>query len=229
MKKFLMCAGIIACMTAAVTFAENDEEDSQPRATSVPKVLVLQRYDELQNYNGYDGVVFVRDAGNAQTGQHGDPEVRSGYAIYIWDPRHTGSTKWRKVNKEETMKKIDALNTKALVNKSDFDAAIVSVNQQLARYSEYYATNAVKMAELIQDIADIHAAVDVETMNRLRDENERFKASFAMMTNVTISATSSFGELKAAVEDIVRAAAKALDENAEWHEKDQVAPPVSTP
>ena len=85
------------------------------------------------------------------------------------------------------------------------------------------------MAQLIQDIADIHSAVDVETMNRIRQENERFRASFAMMTNVTISTTSSFGELKTAVVDIVKAAAKALDENADWHEKEQSAPPVPTP
>ena len=227
MKKFLMLASLLACM-ATITFAEDDEE-AQPRAPSIPKVLVLQRYDELQNYNGYDGVVFVRDAGNAQTGQHGDPEVRSGYAIYIWDPRHTGSTKWRKVSKEETLKKVDALDTRALVNKRDFDSAMVSVNQQLSRYQEYYATNQVVMAQLIQDIADIHSAVDVDAMNRIRQENERFRASFAMMTNVTISTTSSFGELKAAVVDIVKAAAKALDENADWHEKEQSAPPVTTP
>ena len=56
MKKFLMLASLLACM-ATITFAEDDEE-AQPRAPSIPKVLVLQRYDELQNYNGYDGVVF---------------------------------------------------------------------------------------------------------------------------------------------------------------------------
>ena len=227
MKKLLVLASLLACM-ATITFAEDDEE-SKPRTPSIPKVLVLQRYDELQNYNGYDGVIFVRDAGNAQTGQHGDPEVRSGYAIYIWDPRHGGSTKWRKVSKEETMKKVDSLDMRALVNKRDFDSAMVAVNQQLTRYQEYYATNQVVMAQLIQDIADIHSAVDVETMNRIRQENERFRASFAMMTNVTISTTSSFGELKTAVVDIVKAAAKALDENADWHEKEQSAPPAPTP
>ena len=220
MKKFLVFAAVCALSVTAIVHADD------PHVQQGTKVLFLDTYDQLQSYNGYQGVVFVRDAGNARTGQNGDPEVRAGYAIYVWDTQHDGSTKWRKVSKEETMRKIDALDTKALVNKTDLAVATTAINKKMDEYKEYYMTNAVMVARLIQEVADIQAAVDVETMTKLREENNRFKESFGMMTNITISTTSSFGELKTAVVGILQAATHAIDPNAQYQQKEQEAPPV---
>ena len=45
-------------------------------------VISLDTYDQLGNHIGEDGVFFVRDAGNATTGQNGDPRVRKAHGSF---------------------------------------------------------------------------------------------------------------------------------------------------
>ena len=224
MKKLLLVAAIACAALFALTAPDDAPratalENSTPpltasNDTNVPKVLVLDTYDQLQAYVGFDGMIFVRDAAGTHIGQHGDPLVTSGYAMYVWDPLKEGNSKWTLVNKQETMSKVDVLNTKALVNKADYEAGVQSVNAKLADYQEAYRTNLVALTRAMDTIADIHEAYSIDAIAALRSDNARYRASFAMITNSVISETSTFAELKAAVTNIMAAASFALSTNA---------------
>ena len=181
-----------------------------PSTSSFSKILILNTYDELSAYSGFNGLVFVRDAGNTRTGQHGDPTVTAGYGLYIYDPLASGSTKWRMVSKEELITKSNALDPSAYVSKDMYQRNLTSIQSQIVQFDHTVQTNTVELVALRESIADIHAAFDISTITRLREENERYHEAFSRMTNVTISVSSTFGELKTAVVDILKAADFAL-------------------
>lgn len=181
-----------------------------PSTTSFSKILILNTYDELSAYSGFNGLVFVRDAGNTRTGQHGDPTVAAGYGLYIYDPLASGSTKWRMVSKEELITKSNALDPSAYVSKDMYQRNLTSIQSQVVQFDRTVQTNTVELVALRESIADIHAAFDIETITKLREENDRYREAFSRMTNATIHASSTFGELKAAVVEILKAADYAL-------------------
>ena len=85
-------------------------------AVTVQTCEYLDTYDQLSNYSGKPGHYFVRDAGNTRTGQHGDPTVKKGWALYIWDSKGgtNGRGGWCKVAEQES---IDASNAEILFAK----------------------------------------------------------------------------------------------------------------
>lgn len=206
MKKTLIAA-FVAAVTMAITSSFADDPHT---SNTFSKILVLDTYDQLYAYQGFEGLVFVRDAGNTKTGQHGDPTVSAGYAMYVYDPRATTASKWKMVNKEELISKSNALNPASYVSKDMYQQNLRTVQTQIVGYEHAFETNAVEMAKLRQSIEDIHAAFDIETITKLHEENNRFRTAFGMMTNITVSTTSTFGELKTAVVDILKAADYAI-------------------
>ena len=68
-------------------------------AVTVKTCEFLNTYDQLSNYTGKPGFYVVRDAGNTRTGQHGDPSVSSGWAMYTWD----SASGWIKVAEKESL------------------------------------------------------------------------------------------------------------------------------
>ena len=74
-------------------------------ATPTQTYVFLNYYDQLTNYQGKPGNYFVRDAAGTTTGQHGDPTVNKGWAIYIWNlqGQTNGTGKWTKIAEEEQL------------------------------------------------------------------------------------------------------------------------------
>lgn len=101
MKSILKKGLVSLTITASAVFAALE----LGAAVTVKTYEFLNYYDQLTAYNGKPGSYFVRDAAGTTTGQHGDPTVKKGWAIYVWDQRGqtNGSGKWTKVAEEETL------------------------------------------------------------------------------------------------------------------------------
>lgn len=97
MSKKLM----ILAVTLTMMFGLNGATTATPTQTYV----FLNYYDQLTNYQGKPGNYFVRDAAGTTTGQHGDPTVNKGWAIYIWNlqGQTNGTGKWTKIAEEEQL------------------------------------------------------------------------------------------------------------------------------
>ena len=124
-------------------------------------VRVVDTYDQLQSMSGQDGVFFVREAGR---GQHADPRVKSGWAVYIYDARGGG---FRMITKQEAMTKGESANeylTKAL-----YLADIVPYKQTVNDYKGKADANAQSITEL--------KAVDAELISSLATLAEKAQAT----------------------------------------------------
>lgn len=74
-------------------------------AAPTQNYVFLNTYDQLVNYIGKPGTYFVKDAaGSSIAGQHGDPTVQKGWAMYVWELGSGALTgKWRKIAEQESM------------------------------------------------------------------------------------------------------------------------------
>lgn len=71
-------------------------------------IFFLDFYDELSQYATWDGIFFIRDASKTSGGHEGDPTVKSGWAMYTWDPakeklEKTQNPGWRKIAEQESL------------------------------------------------------------------------------------------------------------------------------
>jgi len=97
-------------ITAAVlTTAFLGAADTRAAVTvqSATAATYLDYYDQLTAYIGKPGLFFVRQAAGDVNGQHGDPSVHRGWALYIWDTGNgltkTAAQGWKKIAEEESL------------------------------------------------------------------------------------------------------------------------------
>jgi len=176
-------------------------------AANAADVIFLDYYDQLVNYIGTSNMIYVRDAGATRTGQHGDPMVDRGGAYYVFDARYQ---KFTLVATQQSIDMARSMNPSNFISVAAYQADNAVLRNKLAAYEAAYIRNVTVISNLIASIDDIHAAFDIETMTRLRRENERFKGAFERMTNITVSTNSKFSELKEAVVEELKAADYAL-------------------
>ena len=96
-----------------------------------PEIQFLDTYDQLTKVIGQEGHWFVRDASNTRTGQHGDPTVNKGWAIYTWDVKING---WRKICEEESL---DNSVSEALLRQY---VKVTTFNQAMQTVANTYTT-----------------------------------------------------------------------------------------
>lgn len=144
----------------------------------------LEYYDSLDPYKGKAGHFFVRDAGNAKTGQHGDPTVEKGWAIYIWNTRADGLTAgWTKIADQQSLGSDQiAMNLYTnYVSKADFK-----------NYQTTTATNFAGKTEITKienNITTINSSVSSNTKNISTLSSQLLQID-ANKQNVLISGTN---------------------------------------
>lgn len=110
--------------------------DSEGKQKIVMGISFLDNYDQLDEVIGQPGLWFVRDAAADESGQHGDPSVHEGWAMYTWDGHlFTDHGGWRKVAEQESVDGpwgIDERILQMLVKKTEFNAAMASVTERLS-------------------------------------------------------------------------------------------------
>lgn len=182
--------------------------------------VCLDTYDQLGNHIGESGLFFVRDAGNAKTGQNGDPNVRSGYAYYTWDSAING---WRMVSKQELFA-VSNLDFSKLMTVELYKVDQENMRDKVDSISnDVYATIGT-VKTLIPILESLTNNFDSATVNKLVEDNKRLTSALQMITNITISADSTFGELKGAVSNVCAAASAALGGTPEFVYKKEEEP-----
>ena len=125
MKKFVRC--VVGCLIASAAH--------MTQAKSGPEIQFLDTYDQLAKCIGQEGHWFVRDAANTRTGQHGDPTVQKGWAIYTWDVLITG---WRKICEEESLdNSVNEALLRQYVKTSTFDQALRDIAQKYVSLAQH--------------------------------------------------------------------------------------------
>lgn len=170
-------------------------------------IVFLDTYDQLQHFVGTPHLVFVRDAASSRTGQHGDPRIHHGSAWYVFDPL---LRKFQLAGSQEATELSTSINPSNYISKAAYAADANATRRKITQFEEAVESNTTVVVGLQQSIADIHTAVDVDLIVRLREENEQFKRALIDITNIVIHVDSDFKELKAATVEILKAADKAL-------------------
>lgn len=146
---------------------------------AVMGIIFLEKYDELSEWRGSPGLYFVRDAAADETGQHGDPTVHEGWAMYCWDAYfkdHNGG--WRKVAEQESVDGpwgIDERILKMLVRRTEFNAKMAEVDGRLDDLTER-VQNIESIIEAIQKAIDdlnkkSHEHLNKSTLDALEEKN----------------------------------------------------------
>lgn len=127
-------------------------------AKTDPEVQFLNTYDQLTSVIGQAGHWFVRDAANTGTGQHGDPTVNKGWAMYTWD---TELGYFRKICEEESMDNSvsDAL-LRQYVKNSTFESAMSKLNDRFVTIDVHN-----------QSVQVLNNAINVNKTNTTRLDN----------------------------------------------------------
>ena len=170
-------------------------------------IIFLDTYDQLSNYVGTDSLIFVRDAASSRTGQHGDPRLHYGSAWYVFDPR---LQKFQMAGSQESNESASSINPSNYISKAAYAADANATRRKITSFEQTVASNTTVVVGLQQSIADIHTAVDVDTIVRIKEENEQFRRALIDITNIVIHVDSDFKELKAATVEILKSADKAL-------------------
>ncbi len=122
--------------------------------------IFLEYYDSLDPYKGKSGHFFVRDAGNSKTGQHGDPTVEKGWAIYIWNTRANGLTAgWTKIADQQSLGSDPVAMTlyTNYVSKADFSNYVSSTTTNYVGKSE--------LTKIENNVTSINNSVSTNTKN----------------------------------------------------------------
>lgn len=129
MKKFrkLLVAAAFAC-TALLGFAKNEIE-------------FIDFYDGLVSKRGQAGHWFVRDAGNKSTGQHGDPTVPYGWAMYTWDFR---KLTWIKICAQHAIEGGGDTPSGQYVTLQQFNDTVSTLNQDISDAKVYADSKAAE-------------------------------------------------------------------------------------
>ena len=133
--------------------------DSDGSRRAYVGIVFVERYDELNEWRGQPGLFFVRDAACDPTGQHGDPTVHEGWAMYTWDAYfrdHNGG--WRKVAEQESVDGpwgIDERILNMLVKKTEFNAKMAIIDGQIDDLKSRVQDIETQINSLIDDVNDI--------------------------------------------------------------------------
>ena len=105
---------MLAFIAAVVVTACVHAETVQKRAGTT----FLDSYDQLSEFVGQPGLFYVRDAAGKTTGLHGDPELDTGWAVYLWDTGNGDEevAGWKRIGQKQTQLYYDNTRYKALYN-----------------------------------------------------------------------------------------------------------------
>ena len=153
----------------AVTLAHN-----ALAAVTVKTCEFLNTFDQLSNYVGKPGFYVVRDAGNTRTGQHGDPSVSSGWAMYTWDT----TAGWIKVAEKESLD-IFAKEMGGYYTKAEIDALLSNIanNTVVSNLSVKVTKNESDIAALGQTTTN-----NSNSISELYRETDRLDAKIRQLT-----------------------------------------------
>lgn len=143
-------------------------------AVTVKTCEFLGTYDQLSNYVGKPGFYVVRDAGNTRTGQHGDPSVHSGWAMYTWD----ATAGWIKVAEKESLD-IFAKEMGGYYTKAEIDALLSNIanNTVVSNLSIKVTKNESDLAALSQVTTN-----NSNSISELYRETDRLDAKIRQLT-----------------------------------------------
>lgn len=153
----------------AVTFAHR-----ALAAVTVKTCEFLSTYDQLSNYVGKPGFYVVRDAGNTRTGQHGDPSVSSGWAMYTWDT----TSGWIKVAEKESLD-IFVKEMGGYYTKAEIDALLNNIADNTV-----VSNLSVKVTKNESDIVALGQATtnNSNSISELYRETDRLDAKIRQLT-----------------------------------------------
>ena len=143
-------------------------------ASTSRHVTLLQSYEQLRSYVGQDGIFFVANAASSTAdGAHGDPTVKSGWAMYIYQGSQatagsgvsTGG--WRKIAEGESLDS--------------------SVNELLLRnYVAYYVrTNDLEMIRRTYETKEAHNAELAVVRNDIANHETRITTNTGNLSALT--------------------------------------------
>ena len=143
-------------------------------AVTVKTCEFLSTYDQLSNYVGKPGFYVVRDAGNTRTGQHGDPSVHSGWAMYTWDT----TTGWVKVAEKESLD-IFAKEMGGYYTKAEIDALLSNIANNTV-----VSNLSIKVTKNESDIATLSQVTtnNSNSISELYRETDRLDAKIRQLT-----------------------------------------------
>lgn len=158
--------------------------DADGKQRIVMGIIFLDHYEDLKTWVGKPGLFFVRDAAADEAGEHGDPTVHKGWAMYTWDgqmivEKSSISGGWRKVAEQESVDGpwgIDEYILKMLVKKVDYNADMKIVNDAIKKLIRTTA---------IHDQSIQSLAISVTELNRTKHEHKNL---------TTLDQVSSVGE-----------------------------------
>lgn len=155
-----------------------------------PEIQFLDTYDQLTKVIGQEGHWFVRDASNTRTGQHGDPTVNKGWAIYAWDVKING---WRKICEEESL---DNSVSEALLRQY---VKVATFNQAMQTVANTYTT--LKTHNDDKRLLDFAIGNNKENISRLENRlNIEIGPAVESATQTASDAQEAVRSLRAMVE-----------------------------
>ena len=145
-------------------------------AVTVKTCEFLNTYDQLSNYTGKPGFYVVRDAGNTRTGQHGDPSVGSGWAMYTWD----STSGWIKVAEKESL---DTFTSEMIAGGYYTKAEINALLRDIAN-NTVVSNLSIKVTKNESDIATLSQATtnNSNSISELYRETDRLDAKIRQLT-----------------------------------------------
>lgn len=145
-------------------------------AVTVKTCEFLNTYDQLSNYVGKPGFYVVRDAGNTRTGQHGDPSVSSGWAMYTWDT----VAGWIKVAEKESL---DTFTSEMIAGGYYTKAEINALLSDIAN-NTVVSNLSVKVTKNESDIAALGQTTtnNSNSISELYRETDRLDAKIRQLT-----------------------------------------------
>ena len=189
-------------------------------------IQFVEYYADLTNFTGMPGLFFVRNAAGVKTvtingeviGQHGDPTVHEGWAMYCWDNQKKmddGTIKagWRKVAEQESVDGpwgIDERILKMLVRRTEFNEYVDSHHVEYTNLKNIVENNVRRLNGLDETVNDLLTAKHTHGNKELLDTME-FKFGQFYVNGHVVSGNTFFYDYIIFNEDIKSALAAIED------------------
>lgn len=137
-KKLLFCAVAAMSILGSAFGAEKT-------------VKILETYDQLSNFTGKDGVYVVKNAATT----HGDPTVKYGWAVYVWDGTTRG---FRLISKKEAIDN-SSLDMTRYLTKALYTKDIQKVTGTVSTNASIVAQCEARVNEMQSSLTDVSASL----------------------------------------------------------------------